>query len=177
VRVVAATNRPLEKLVEQGEFRADLYYRLNIFPVELPPLRERHEDLRPLGLYLLERHARQMHRPVPRVAEALWRELEAYDWPGNVRELENLLERALILSPTDELALPEDARAVAPSAEPSRTANALEHWPSFDEQVRELLERALEQTDGRIYGKRGAAALLDLKPTTLQGKLKRLGLR
>ncbi len=173
VRVVAATNRNLEEMVARGTFRADLYYRLAVFPVELPPLRERGEEIRPLSTYFLARQATLMHRRPPRVAEDVWRALEAYDWPGNVRELENFLQRALILSPGPDLVLPElpssSIRAAAP-------ATAAPHPPGkFDEEVRALIERALWHAGGRVYGPSGAAALLGLRPTTLQGKMKKYG--
>ena len=175
VRVVAATNRPLERMMEQGSFRSDLYYRLNIFPIQVPPLRERREDVRPLGEYFLERHAATMHRKPPAVSAALWRTIEAYDWPGNVRELENFLARALILSPGLELTLPElpAPRGGRPSA-PALAGRAA--VPRFDEAVRGLLRRALELSEGRIHGPAGAAAVLGLKPTTLQGKLRKFGI-
>ena len=171
VRVVAATNRPLERMLEQGTLRMDLYYRLNTFPIHLPPLRERVEDLRPLVSHLMERHARRMHRRPPRIPEGGWRMLESYSWPGNVRELENYLERALILSPHGELTLPP--LVVAP---PSATLSEPAVAP-FDDAVRDLLRRALRQTGGKIYGDDGAARLLGLKPTTLQGKLRKYDVR
>jgi formate hydrogenlyase transcriptional activator len=99
VRVVAATNRNLEEMVAAGTFRADLYYRLAVLPIALPPLRARREDVRPLVRWFVERHAAAMHRKPPAISEAAWRALEANDWPGNVRELENFVQRALILSP------------------------------------------------------------------------------
>jgi formate hydrogenlyase transcriptional activator len=174
VRVVAATNRSLERMLEEGTFRTDLYYRLSTFPIHLPPLRERREDLRPLALHLLERHAAAMHRRPPRVPDALWAQLEAYAWPGNVRELENYLERALILSPGPMLRAPLPAGL--PDA-PARGARAAPSLLSFDEEMRVLLGRALDASDGRIYGARGAAALLGLRPTTLQGKLRKYGVK
>jgi formate hydrogenlyase transcriptional activator len=167
VRVVAATNRDLEELVARGAFRADLYYRLAVFPVELPPLRERRDEVRALGAYLLARHAALMHRRPPRVAEETWAALEAHDWPGNVRELENLLQRALILSPGDELRLPP--LPASPSARPPAQGAP----GPFDAEVRALLLRALDHCGGKVYGPGGAAALLGLRPTTLQGKLRR----
>jgi formate hydrogenlyase transcriptional activator len=185
IRLVAATNRPLEQLSDDGVFRMDLYYRLNIFPVVLPPLRDRPEDLRPLAEHLLERHALRMHRQPPTIGEDAWRALEAYDWPGNVRELENILERALILSPGAELVLLDLGRTIR-SADSSNAAGRGDPAPlgkvapaiqPFDSAVAELLRRALAETGGRIYGPRGAAALLGLKPTTLQGKLRKHGLR
>jgi formate hydrogenlyase transcriptional activator len=173
VRVVAATNRDLEKLVAEGTFRQDLYYRLSVFPLQLPPLRERREDIRALATYFLEREARVMHRRPPRVPEAAWAALERHAWPGNVRELENLVQRALILSPGPELKLPE-----LPASAPRRAAAAPAPGSPprpFADEVREVLERALAACGGRVYGPQGAAALLGLKPTTLQGKMKKYG--
>jgi formate hydrogenlyase transcriptional activator len=173
VRVVAATNRNLEEMVARGTFRADLYYRLAVFPVELPPLRERREDLRPLATYFIARQAAAMNRRPPRLSDDVWRALEAYDWPGNVRELENFLERALILSPGPELALPDLPAAARPRAQPDA---APELPPGrFEDEVRALIERALAHAGGRVYGPTGAAALLGLRPTTLQGKMKKYG--
>jgi formate hydrogenlyase transcriptional activator len=177
VRVVAATNRDLEEMVARGTFRADLYYRLAVFPVELPPLRERREEIRPLATHFLARHAAAMNRRPPAVPEDVWRGLEAYDWPGNVRELENFLQRALILSPGPELALadlpasPLRSAAAAPAAEPAAAPRR------FDDEVRGLIERALDHAGGRVYGPNGAAALLGLRPTTLQGKMKKYRVR
>jgi formate hydrogenlyase transcriptional activator len=171
VRVVAATNRDLEEMVAKGSFRADLYYRLAVFPVEVPPLRERREDIRALALHFLAKQAALMHRRPPSVSEAVWRQLEAHDWPGNVRELENFVQRALILSPGPELALPDLPGSSAPTR--LRRAATPGRW---DEEVRALIERALVHTGGRVYGPQGAAALLGLKPTTLQGKMKKYGI-
>ena len=194
VRVVAATNRNLEDMVAKGTFRADLYYRLAVFPVTLPPLRERREDVRPLARWFLERHAAGMHRRPPAVSEQAWRTLEVHDWPGNVRELENFVQRALILSPGAELALPDlplcqggtcdrcarsgvtalhPDRGGGPRAEAGAPQAAAPR--AFEVEVRELLERALGACGGRVYGQGGAAALLGLKPTTLQGKMKKYG--
>ncbi|WP_242339290.1 MULTISPECIES: sigma-54-dependent Fis family transcriptional regulator [Anaeromyxobacter] len=174
VRVVAATNRNLEEMVARGTFRADLYYRLAVFPIELPPLRERRDEIRPLAMHFLARHAAGMHRRPPRVAEDVWRALEAHDWPGNVRELENFLQRALILSPGPELSLPDlPVRLTqdgAPAAAPDAAAPG-----TFEEEVRALIERALSHAGGRVYGPGGAASLLGLRPTTLQGKMKKYG--
>ncbi len=172
VRVIAATNQNLEEMVARGTFRTDLYYRLAVFPVELPPLRDRREDVRPLATYFLARHAAAMHRRPPRVSEDVWRALEAHEWPGNVRELENFLQRALILSPGAELALPELPAGEAAGA-PQPTADSPPG--RFDDEVRALIERALSHAGGRVYGPSGAAALLGLRPTTLQGKMKKYG--
>ncbi len=184
VRVVAATNRPLEALVAGGTFRSDLYYRLNTFPILLPPLRERPEDVRPLVAHFLARHAASMSRKPPRVPEEAWRVLETAEWPGNIRELENFIERALILHPGPDLALPDAAGAV-PGARPfaasmegqgatGGSAGTSGWVPGrWDDEMRDLLGRAMAASGGRIYGASGAAARLGLKPTTLQGKLKR----
>jgi formate hydrogenlyase transcriptional activator len=184
--VVAATNRPLEALVAGGTFRSDLYYRLNTFPILLPPLRERPEDIRPLVTHFLARHAAGMSRKPPRVPEEAWRVLETAEWPGNIRELENFIERALILRPGPDLVLPDASGAIAdavagvlpgkgaPAAVPASPASAQARAPGrWDDEMRDLLSRALDASGGRIYGASGAAARLGLKPTTLQGKLKR----
>jgi formate hydrogenlyase transcriptional activator len=176
VRVVAATNRDLEQMVESGAFRQDLYYRLNIFPIHLPPLREHREDIRPLGAYFLSRLSARMHRKPPVVPEAVWLRLEAHDWPGNVRELENVIERALILSPGGELVVPT-VEVLETAAVSSAAAGSGAAVPFFDDAMRDLLRRALEAANGRIYGPGGAADLLRLKPTTLQGKLRKYGMR
>ncbi len=173
VRVIAATNRDLEAMVARGTFRADLYYRLAVFPIELPPLRDRVEEVRPLATHFLARHAAAMHRRPPHVSEETWRALEAHDWPGNVRELENFLQRALILSPGPELVLPElPATAARPEHAPASSSPP----GTFEDEVRAVIERALAHAGGRVYGPTGAAALLGLRPTTLQGKMKKYGI-
>jgi formate hydrogenlyase transcriptional activator len=175
VRVVAATNRNLEEMVARGTFRTDLYYRLAVFPIELPPLRERRDEIRPLSTHFLARQAALMHRRPPRVGEDAWRALESHDWPGNVRELENFLQRALILSPGADLVLPElpsSSLRAAPAAAPAASAPP----GPFEDEVRTLIERALSHCGGRVYGPAGAAALLGLRPTTLQGKMKKYGI-
>jgi formate hydrogenlyase transcriptional activator len=173
VRVVAATNRDLEDLVARGSFRSDLYYRLAVFPIELPPLRDRVEEIRPLAAHFLAREAALMHRRPPRVGEEFWRSLEAQAWPGNVRELENFLQRALILSPGSELVLPElPTRGVRTAATPA----VPEEPARFDDAVRDVIERTLRRCGGRVYGPGGAAEVLGLRPTTLQGKMRKYGI-
>ncbi len=173
VRVVAATNRNLEDMVARGTFRADLYYRIAVFPVDLPPLRERREDVRPLASWFLARHAAAMNRRPPRVSEEVWRALEAHDWPGNVRELENYVQRALILSPGPDLEAPDLPGA---ARRPPAAAAVAQAPGRFDDEVRSLIERALAHAGGRVYGPEGAASLLGLRPTTLQGKMKKHGI-
>lgn len=168
VRVIAATHRPLEAMVASGAFREDLYYRLNVFPILLPPLRERPEDLEILTLALVEKLAAKLGQSAPRVSARAMASLRAHPFPGNLRELENLLERALILSTGDSLSFPAGALPIA----------AGEMAPkSYEAAMRACIERALEASGGKIYGPNGAAAALGLKPTTLQSKLKKLGIR
>ncbi len=163
VRVIASTHRDLLRMVEAQVFRADLRFRLDVFPIVLPPLRERGDDLEALASQILERLAARFGRPAPRLGRTTLARIRRYPWPGNVRELENVLERSLLLSPGPklELALPEAALAT-----PVQTLRAAE---------RQCIERALAAAQGRIHGPEGAAALLAMKPTTLQSAMKRLG--
>jgi transcriptional regulator with GAF, ATPase, and Fis domain len=171
VRVIAATHRPLEAMMERGTFRADLFYRINVFPIAIPPLRDRKEDIPVLARALLaEASKRLVCRLPPLGAKAMAKLLDS-PWNGNVRELANTLERALILSQGRELQLEESAdvgmAAVSKSEEAAET---------FDQGARRLIQRALEACRGRVYGKHGAAARLGIPPSTLQGKMRRLGI-
>jgi transcriptional regulator with GAF, ATPase, and Fis domain len=175
VRVIAATHRPLEQMVKEGSFRADLYYRLEVFPISLPPLRDRLPDLAPLATALVERIARRLGRsPLPPSA-GLLRHLQGQPWPGNVRELENLLERALIVAPAGATELEVSGAATGRRRAASGSGAALGP-EGFDDAVRAHLRRVLDAAGGRIYGQGGAAERLGLRPTTLQSKLRRLGL-
>ena len=188
VRVIAATNRDLRMEVKAGRFRQDLYYRLSVFPVELPPLRERREDIRQLAEHFLKASAKRMGLPVPRLSAENIRDLEAYDWPGNVRELQNVIERAVILARGGDLRFhleavePELAVPVMRDASPAPSSSRAESPGSLDlaglkDRERAMIEEALQRSHGRIYGPGGAAALLGLKPTTLASKIKKFGLR
>jgi transcriptional regulator with GAF, ATPase, and Fis domain len=168
VRVLAATNRDLADDVVTGRFRKDLYYRLNVFPVHLAPLRERPEDLRPLAESFLERFARQNRRPPLRLTRETLRRLEGYGWPGNARELFNVLERAAILSTGRDLQL-EGTLAPAPQA-----AGAVLSWESFE---RTYLQNLMRRCRGKVTGAQGAATLADLPPSTLLSRLEKLGMR
>jgi transcriptional regulator with GAF, ATPase, and Fis domain len=184
VRVVAATNRDLRAEVKAGRFRQDLYYRLSVFPVELPPLRERREDVRALAEHFLKVSSKKMGLPVPRLTRDNLRDLEAYDWPGNVRELQNVIERAVILARGGDLrfhldavepkwpapAAPEPVIAASPAGSEVLSLSALK------QRERDLIEDALRQANGRVYGSGGAAERLGLKPTTLASRMKKLGL-
>ena len=175
VRIICATHVDLEKAVERREFREDLFYRLNVFPIFVPPLRERGDDVFLLADYFLKKLAEQFERDGFRLTEAAYEYLQSYTWPGNVRELMNTLERAAILCQGDtidvvHLQIKRNGMRRAESAEASHS------FPTLDESVRRHILRALERSGGKIYGKDGAAALLGLKPTTLQSKMKKLGI-
>jgi formate hydrogenlyase transcriptional activator len=176
VRLVAATNGDLRAMVDARQFRGDLFYRLNVFPIRLPALRERKEDIRPLAEHFVRASARRFGRRIHAIPEGTFQELARYDWPGNVRELQNFLERAVILSPGPVLR--------APIAElrdtPSRPATADERGPealvSLRDSEREHILRALQVTCGVVGGPHGAAARLGVKRTTLIAKMARLGI-
>lgn len=170
VRVVAATHRDLEREVRDGRFRADLFFRLNVFPIRVPPLRERREDIPDLIQHFLHSFNRRMNRQVRQVEPETLRLLLGYDWPGNVRELENLVERAMIVHADDPLRM--DPSWLLPA---SRLAQAAPSG-SLRETERQSILSALERSGGKIYGAAGAAALLGLKPTTLYGKMRKLGI-
>ncbi|HEU5055425.1 MAG TPA: sigma-54 dependent transcriptional regulator [Kofleriaceae bacterium] len=170
VRLIAATNRSLADQVRAGRFREDLYYRLDVFAIALPPLRERRADLAPLVAQLVGQLADRLHMAAPPISRATLRRLAAHDWPGNVRELANVLEAALILGRGRTLALPHDlGERLAPAA-PATGA-------TFAAATRAAIEHALRASRGAIYGPRGAAHQLALKPATLQSKMKKLGIR
>jgi len=181
LRVIVATNRDLQACVREGKFREDLYYRLNVFPIQLPPLRERRDDIGILAAAFAQKFARRMGRTLEPLSEDCLRRLQAYNWPGNVRELQNILERAVITSRDGRLnldrALPESVNAMASvpvdlaiAAKRVRTAKELE-----DIEHQNLIA-ALESTDWKIAGSNGAAQLLGLKPTTLSSRMKALGI-
>jgi len=169
VRLLAATNRNLADLVRNGRFRMDLYYRLLVVPVDVPPLRERRDDIPLLAAHFVRRVSRQFGRHVERISEEMMRELVAYDWPGNIRELENFLARAIVLCPGTTL----DMRLLAPQmsapvAPQSRSLKATE---------REHIERVLGSTGWVIEGPKGAAEILKMNPSTLRSLMRRLGIQ
>jgi formate hydrogenlyase transcriptional activator len=168
VRVVAATHRDLAGAVNAGRFRADLYFRLNVFPIRVPPLRERREDVPDLVRHFLHHFGRRMGKSVARVRPGAMELLAQYHWPGNVRELENLVERAMIVSGGDTLEIDPDWLKAAPAGAAAREAR-----PGLAELERRAIVDALERCRGRVYGPAGAAAALGLKPTTLYGKMRK----
>lgn len=176
VRVIAATNKDLEQEVAAGRFREDLYYRLSVFPVEVPPLRKRLDDVPLLAQHFLGEAARRLRLPEPRLKKRHVAELQAYEWPGNVRELQNAVERAVIRSRSGplEFDLPSTAAAAEPAEETERPIWTQEQWKELE---RQNIEAALQETGWRVSGPKGAAGLLGMKPTTLASKIRALGLR
>jgi formate hydrogenlyase transcriptional activator len=176
VRVVAATSRDLPQMVAQREFRDDLYYRLNVFPIRLPALRERAEDIPLLVRHFIEVYARRMEKAIDSVSAGAMERLAGYDWPGNVRELQNFIERAVILSPGRILRLPlvelEEPNALSHSAEQGVPSQAV----TLKEAEREHILQRLAETNWVIGGAKGAAARLGLKRTTLISKMQKLGI-
>jgi formate hydrogenlyase transcriptional activator len=173
VRIVAATNRDLERMVEEGSFRRDLYYRLNVFPITVPPLRDRAEDIPALARHFALQYSRRVGRTPPVIRDAAMKALKQWHWPGNIRELQNVIERAVILSPGPDLVLPlqdiqPKPQKIASSAKPAKT---------FTDAERETILRALRDSGGVIAGPDGAAARLGLRRTTLQSKMRRLGIQ
>jgi DNA-binding NtrC family response regulator len=174
VRMIAATNRDLASQVAAGRFRADLFYRLNVFPVVVPPLRERREDIPRLVQHFAAKTARKLGRPLEGISPAFLERARAYGWPGNVRELENAVERAMILSRgplLDGAPFLSGSEAASPSAAAAPTEATLE------EVERIHIRRVLEGTRWTIEGERGAARILGLNPSTLRGRLRKLGIR
>ena len=179
VRIIAATNRDLKEEVEGGRFRQDLYYRLNVFPIDVPPLRHRGEDTRLLATHYLQRAVRNLSRGPRSLTAAEASQLLSYDWPGNVRELQNVIERAVITNrggplsfdlPSSEGGGPS-APGIAVGAEVDVVSDAeMRRWE------RDNVLRALERTNWRVYGPKGAAALLGVRATTLASRIKKLGL-
>jgi transcriptional regulator with GAF, ATPase, and Fis domain len=173
VRVITATNRDLNVAVSNGQFRADLFYRLNVFPIELPPLRERKDDIRLLLAYFLERYAEKLGKRVRNIDRKTLERFASYTWPGNIRELQNVVERSLILCENgvfsvDEKWLPENVS----SAGPEQEATPLTEKLLYHE--KEMIEKALVSSKGRVAGTKGAAAKLGLPPSTLEWRIRAL---
>lgn len=172
VRIIAATNRDLEKEVEAGKFRADLYYRLNVFPIMLPPLRERKEDIQQLVAYFIYKMTSKLNKKITGISPTVLDELRQYDWPGNIRELENVIERSILMSagPIINEVYLVHANKKASSLPDQSAAKSLAQIE------REHIVAILKKCNGRIRGDNGAAALLAIQPTTLHSKMKKLGI-
>jgi PAS domain S-box-containing protein len=169
VRVIAATNRDLTEAVATGTFRQDLFYRLNVFPLEVPPLRERREDIALLVEYFIDRYARKAGKTIRRVSKRTLDLLKAYPWPGNVRELQNVIERSVIVSDTDEFTVDESWLST-----PSVIENRLGMSRTLASTEKALIEDALRATEGRVFGPSGAAARLGIPRSTLESKIRTL---
>ena len=189
VRIIAATNRDLRQEVAANRFRADLFYRLNVFPVKLPSLRERQEDIAPLANYFLQKIAKKLGKKISALSDASLRQMLDYQWPGNIRELEHLLERAAVMSTSPVVSLVEPLVRGNAVADPAPDGSAPDSFfttsaaggpvpgaKPFEQAERDNIAAALRQAEYRIRGKGGAAQILNIKPTTLEAKIVRLGI-
>jgi len=170
VRLIAATHRDLAEMIRKNQFREDLFYRLNVFPIEVPPLRKRREDIPLLVHYFVLRHSRQMQKRVRSVLKLAMEALVNADWPGNIRELENFIERCVIFTQGDELSVPHAELKKASGRSAASAAS------SFEQAERQVIIDALRAASGRVAGKGGAAEHLGLKRTTLQNKMRKLNI-
>jgi formate hydrogenlyase transcriptional activator len=175
VRVLAATNRDLTAAVAAGTFRRDLFYRLNVFPIQLPSLRDRMDDIPILTEYFIERYAKRAGKKITKIRKRTLELFQAYDWPGNIRELQNVVERAVVLSDTDTFSVDETWLRRESPQEPSRLGVAEMAFGRLDAaQERQIIEAALRETGGRIAGPTGAAAKLGIPRQTLDSKISKL---
>ncbi len=175
-RIIAATNRELDALIEQGAFRADLYYRLGVFPVRIPPLRERRADIPLLVWFFITMLQSRLGKTIESVPSRVMDALTSYDWPGNVRELSNIVERAMILSPGAGLELGTDF-PWGQSARRASTRTRGRKSAKLEEVERAHIVSVLEECGWKVRGKGGAAERLGLKRTTLQSRMKKLGIQ
>ena len=179
VRIVSATNRDLEEEVANGNFRMDLYYRLNVFPISLPPLRERKSDIKALALYFANKFCKEFKKRFTGIGEAMMEKMYNYDWPGNIRELENVMEQSVILNDgKSELELKRNLKAKTITPVGKVQITTLEDVRHIQRETeRDYIISVLKQTGGRIRGLHGAAQLLNLKPTTLEAKMAKLKIK
>jgi len=183
VRIIAATNRNLEEAVQAGRFRSDLFYRLNVFPLHVPPLRERRSDIPQLVMFFLGRFAKQFGKQVDSLSQQTMQRLTSYGWPGNIRELQNIIERSVVLSAGSVLELASDLESAGPSATPPPAGTARDHpltapeLPTLEALERGHILAALERARWVIEGAQGAARILDLHPNTLRSRMQKLGIK
>ncbi|MBC7947419.1 MAG: sigma 54-interacting transcriptional regulator [Chitinophagaceae bacterium] len=173
VRIIAATNRNLEKEVAEGRFRLDLYYRLNVFPIELPPLRERTEDIPALAIHFINYYNRKAGKKITGLSDKVVRNMMNYRWPGNIRELENLIERGVLLAKGTVI---EDMSVPATQTKDITFVNQDAHMKTIHENERDYIVTILKKCNGRIWGAGGAAEVLNVPPSTLKSKMKKLGI-
>jgi len=175
VRIIAATNRDLNAAVSKGSFRSDLFYRLHVFPIEIPPLRERREDIALLVEYFIDRYARKARKNIRHVSQETLQLLQSYAWPGNIRELQNVIERSVILCETETFSIDESWLPQHPQPFPiAKPKNQTQLPRRLDEQAKDMIEAALKESRGRIFGPNGAAANLGVPRSTLESKIKTL---
>jgi len=172
LRAIAATNRDLQAAISAGSFRSDLFYRLNVFPIEIPPLRERKEDIRLLVEYFIDRYARKAGKKITTVDKKTLRLLESYPWPGNIRELQNVIERSVIVCETENFSVDESWLSQQPSN--GKTESQLYLSEKVAAQEKEIIEAALRECQGRVFGPSGAAAKLGIARSTLESKIRSL---
>ena len=171
VRVLAATNRNLEKAIAAGTFREDLFYRLNVFPIHIPPLRERKEDIPMLVEYFVDRFARMAGKHIRSIEKRALELLESFSWPGNIRELQNVIERAVIVCETETLAV-DGSWLAAGTSLPQLPAGSMAG--KIQAQERQFIENAHAETEGKVSGPSGAAAKLGISPSALEYKIRLL---
>ncbi|MEL7005438.1 MAG: sigma-54-dependent Fis family transcriptional regulator, partial [Bacteroidota bacterium] len=171
IRIIAATNRNLVKEVQEGNFRADLFFRLNIFPVKVPSLRERKGDIMELAHHFMQKFAKSINKPVKTISDRTKQEFEAYHWPGNVRELEHFIERGVIMAENQEFDISVQAQPVDEDGEKSTF-----ELKSLEDMEREQILQTLEYCKGKIRGVGGAAEILKINPNTLDARMKKLGI-
>ncbi|HTT17330.1 MAG TPA: sigma-54 dependent transcriptional regulator [Candidatus Sulfotelmatobacter sp.] len=172
VRVIAATNRNLQAAIAAGSFRSDLYYRLNVFPLEMPPLRERREDVPTLVEYFIDRFARNVGKNIRGVNKATLDLLQSYSWPGNVRELQNVIERSVIMCETENFSVDEPWLSQESVTTEPKSQSAL--FQKLADQEKEIIETALQESEGHVFGPFGAAAKLHIPRSTLESKIRSL---
>jgi transcriptional regulator with PAS, ATPase and Fis domain len=168
VRIIAATNRNLEKAIKENEFREDLFYRLNVFPINIPPLRERKEDIPLLIKYFMKKYNSKIGKSVEIVSKEVIQKLTDYSWPGNIRELENVIERAIVLSTNNKLIIGDWLKQDLVSKD--------KEILSLEQLEKQHIEKVLQLTNGRVSGDKGAAKILNINSQTLVSRMKKLGI-
>jgi transcriptional regulator with GAF, ATPase, and Fis domain len=174
VRVIAATNRDLQAAIHAGSFRSDLFYRLHVFPIEIPPLRERNEDIPLLIGYFVDRYGRRAGKNIRDISKKTLELLQSYPWPGNIRELQNVVERSVLLCETDIFSIDESWLPQQPL--PTEPKNQIELSRNIEAQEKNMIEAALKETRGRVFGPSGAATKLGIPRSTLESKIRSLGI-
>jgi transcriptional regulator with GAF, ATPase, and Fis domain len=172
IRVIAATNRDLQAAIAAGSFRSDLFYRLNVFPIEIPPLRDRRDDIPMLVEYFIDRFARKAGKSIRGLNKKTLDLLQSYAWPGNIRELQNVIERSVIVCESENFSVDESWLSREPLAPEPTGPLDLSH--KLATQEKEMIEAALRESEGRVFGPSGAAAKLGMPRSTLESKIRSL---